>query len=190
MHRRPSPHRENWAAWVPPPAVEPGWIAGRAPAGRNPHDRVLPYTPPGMKKARPRVGGAVSGRGIRDWKGVRNSSWHCAAPSALVSRSRAMPAGGRRSKPSPRLFSLGDVRFRAPLGARCGPEVGVPWPACRSAGWGTCRDVRHPGTGKYAVSPRCAGRCRCEHRRSQVGAPSRLSASRRDCIFTANPHDR
>ena len=129
MHRRPN------AAWVPPPAVEPGWIAGRAPAGRNPHDRVLPYTPSGMKNARPRVGGAVSGRGIRDWKGVRNSSWHCAALSALVSRSRAMPAGGRPSspgggsKPSPRLCSGGDARSRwaSPIGA--GVNTGVPWPA-------------------------------------------------------------
>ncbi len=35
MDRRPSPHRENWAAWVPSPAVWPGWIAGRAPTGRT-----------------------------------------------------------------------------------------------------------------------------------------------------------
>ena len=35
MDRRASPHRENWAAWVPPPAVQPGWIAGRAPTGRT-----------------------------------------------------------------------------------------------------------------------------------------------------------
>ncbi len=35
MDRRPSPHRENWAAWVSLPAVWPGWIAGRAPTGRT-----------------------------------------------------------------------------------------------------------------------------------------------------------
>ena len=35
MDRRPSPHRENWAAWVSLPAVQPGWIAGRAPTGRT-----------------------------------------------------------------------------------------------------------------------------------------------------------
>ena len=35
MDRRPSPHRENWAAWVSSPAVWPGWIAGRAPTGRT-----------------------------------------------------------------------------------------------------------------------------------------------------------
>ena len=35
MDRRPSPHRENWAAWVSSQAVWPGWIAGRAPTGRT-----------------------------------------------------------------------------------------------------------------------------------------------------------
>ena len=33
MDRRPSPHRENWAAWVSLPVVWPGWIAGRTPRG-------------------------------------------------------------------------------------------------------------------------------------------------------------
>ena len=66
--------------------------------------------------------------------------------------------------------------FRAP--ARCRPEVGVPWPACRSAGWGSCRDLRHRGTGKYALSPRCAGRCRCErpHRENWPAFPGRRAA--------------
>ena len=41
MDRRPSPHRENWAAWVPSPGVWPGCIAARAPAGRTgPRDFV------------------------------------------------------------------------------------------------------------------------------------------------------
>ena len=35
MDRRPSPHRENWAARVSLQAVQPGWIAGRAPTGRT-----------------------------------------------------------------------------------------------------------------------------------------------------------
>ncbi len=35
MDRRPSPHRENWATRVSSPAVQPGWIAGRAPTGRT-----------------------------------------------------------------------------------------------------------------------------------------------------------
>ena len=33
MDRRPSPHRENWAAWVSSPVVQPGWIAARTPRG-------------------------------------------------------------------------------------------------------------------------------------------------------------
>ena len=56
---------------------------------------------------------AVNGRPIRDWRKVRRSSRDGAASSALVSRSRAMPAGGRRSKPSPRSFSAGVARFRS-----------------------------------------------------------------------------
>ena len=49
------------------------------------------------------------------------SPWHGATSSALVSRSRAMPAGGRRSKPSPRFFSVGETRFAA-LRAACRSE--------------------------------------------------------------------
>ena len=51
--------------------------------------------------------GRVSGRGIRDWKRVRNSSWQSAVSSALVSRSRAMPTGGRRSLASVPLGRVG-----------------------------------------------------------------------------------
>ena len=91
----------------------------------------------------------MSSRAIGAWERMGSSRWHGAASSALVSRSRAIPAAGRPSspgggaKPSPRLFSLTDVRCRALVGARC----------------------------------------RCEHRRSLVNAPSGLSASRRGCIF-------
>ena len=56
----------------------------------------------------------MSSRAVRGWKRVGNSHWHGAASSALVSRSRAVPAGGRRSKPSPRLFSLREVRSPGP----------------------------------------------------------------------------
>ena len=48
------------------------------------------------------------------------SRQQAAASSALVSRSRAVPAGGRRSKPSPRFFSLGRTRFRGPAGRSAG----------------------------------------------------------------------
>ena len=40
-------------------------------------------------------------------------TWRGASSSALVSRSRAMPTGGRRSKPSSRLFPVGDRSFAA-----------------------------------------------------------------------------
>ena len=93
----------------------------------------------------------MSSRAIGAWERMGSSRWHGAASSALVSRSRAMPAGGRPSspgggaKPSPRLFSLTDVRCRALVGARC----------------------------------------RCEHRRSLVNAPSGLSASGAAAFSTA-----
>ena len=35
MDRWPNPHRENWAARISLQAVQPGWIAGRAPTGRT-----------------------------------------------------------------------------------------------------------------------------------------------------------
>ena len=58
---------------------------------------------------------AVSGRTNRDCERVRHSRRQSAASSALVSRSRAMPTGGRRSKPSPRFFALGTTRFPPPV---------------------------------------------------------------------------
>ena len=58
---------------------------------------------------------AVSGRTIRDCERVRHSRRQSAASSALVSRSRAMPTRGRRSKPSPRFFALGTTRFPPPV---------------------------------------------------------------------------
>ena len=115
--RSEGPHRENWPAFPslrvvradghrspaglrpavptggrrskPVPALFPGGgtrislpcgerCRSEGPTGRNPHDRVLLHTPPVMKK-------------------VWHSRWRGAASSALVSRSRAMPVGDRRS---------------------------------------------------------------------------------------------
>ena len=39
--------------------------------------------------------------------------WYGSVSSALVSRSRAMPAGGQRSKPSTRFFTVGEGSFAA-----------------------------------------------------------------------------
>ena len=104
-------HRPSNAAWVLPQAVNSLWWNPRERRGR-------PVLPAGARRPADKVGegGAPTGRR------VRNSAWDGAASSAQVSRSRAMPAGGRRSKPSPRFFSLSEVRFRAPLGARCRSE--------------------------------------------------------------------
>ncbi len=87
-------------------------LAVPAPTGRNPHDRVLLHTLARHENGASRVAGAAIGRALRDSKVVRPSRWHSAASSALVSRSRAMPVGNRRSKPSPRFFAVGDARSR------------------------------------------------------------------------------
>ena len=59
---------------------------------------------------------------------------------ALVSRSRAMPAGGRRSKPSPRFFTIDGTRLRGPPGRGAGVNTrcehrrslaGAVWPPSR-----------------------------------------------------------
>ena len=81
---------------------------------------------------------------------VRHSRWQGAVLSALVSRSRAMPVGDRRSRPSPRFFAVGDARSRCAsrsgaavkphreeqccrrwfrAAARCRSEAGAPGPA-------------------------------------------------------------
>ena len=76
--------------------------------------------------------GAAPGRGSgeRAWHPVlgqvRHSRWHGAVSWALVSRSRAVPAGGRRSKPSPRFFAIGGTPFRGPAGRGAGLKTGVP----------------------------------------------------------------
>ena len=62
------------------------------------------------------------------------------APFARLGR--AVPAGGRRSKPSPRFCSGGDMRFRCAIAQRCRPEAGVPPPAARR------RSCRSPPRGR------------------------------------------
>ena len=52
---------------------------------------------------------------------ARHPGWQGAAPSGLVSRSRAMPTRGRRSKPSPRSFLL---RQRAAAALRAAVPTG------------------------------------------------------------------
>ena len=104
---------------VPFQVAPSGWSASPRDCTRtaNPHDRVRLHTPPVLKKAGVlRVGGVASARAIPGCGRVRHSHWHGPASSAVVSRSRAMPAGRRRSKPSPRFFRVGGIRFRSPAG--------------------------------------------------------------------------
>ena len=60
---------------------------------------------------------------------------------ALISRSRAMPAGGRPSspgggsKPSSRFFSHSDVQFRGPPGRGAGVNTGAPAVPALLRGW-------------------------------------------------------
>ncbi len=128
-------------------------------------DRPLPYTPPGIRKRGPGRGSGGRPRhpGLER---VRHSRWHGAASPARVSRSRAMSAGGRRPvlpvgarcrTPSSRSAVRGFAARRAPVAV--GGRHRENWPPfCECvARWGMCRNVRHPGTGKYAGSPRCAG---------------------------------
>ena len=75
-------------------------------------DVAMRPTPP-QQRADPLLE-EVSSHTIRDCERVRHSRRQSAASSALVSRSRAMPTGGRRSKPSPRFFALGTTRFSPP----------------------------------------------------------------------------
>ena len=103
--------------------------------GLGPPDRVRLRTPPIMKKPRP-------------------SPWHGATSSALVSRSRAMPAGGRRSKPSPRFFTIDGTRFRGPAGRGAGVNTGVPLPAAPSRWLAFRRGCIFTATGRRSSSAR------------------------------------
>ena len=71
-----------------------------------------------------------------------------------------VPTGGRRSKPSPRFFSLSGTRFRTPAGSGAGVNTGGPCPA---------EPLR--GSAMRGSRP-CGPWCRPE-----VGVPSRPRAS-------------
>ena len=85
---------------------------------------------------------------------------------ALVSRSRAMPAGGRRSKPSPRFFSVSDGSFAAG-----GRDAGLKAPTGRT---GRCSQA-FPIAGGFPKSPGCGRRSRsdCPDSGNRVPRPER-----------------
>ena len=102
---------------------------------------------------------------------MRHSRWQGAALSGRVSRSRAMPVGDRRSRPSepPHLLGvraetelsrrLGSAPLR-PCGPLCRPEVGVPLPAEPSLPVGSA--PRREPSRRLGFRPprRCAPLCR------------------------------
>ena len=139
-------------------------------------------------------------------KGGAHSRWRGAASSVRVSRSRAMPVRGRRSKPSARFCSVGDawVRsrqigggrrcrcgFRAP--ARCRSETGAPRTGRRSGvplrpapsgPVGFARGAAFSQQGWCGTHVGGGRRRRCGFRaparcRSEAGAPSRRRDSAR-----------
>ena len=139
----------------------------RPPPGERATSSGPPHTLPGMKTP----GGAlerVSGRGIPCWERLRHSRWQGAASSALVSRSRAMPVGDRRSKPSPRFSTIGGTRFRSPPGRGAGQFSRWGREHRRSLTGGTTAPAEdapsdnHRGMWRVAASPAAGGR-------SQVG---------------------
>ena len=96
------------------------------PAGRNPHDRVFLLTPAGMKRA------------------PLTLAW-CSATGFGFALPR-VPTGGRRSKPSPRIFAVGRTRFRC--ASRSG--AGLRHPPGELAGVPSLR--RDPPSGQNAFS--------------------------------------
>ena len=77
------------------------------------------------------VEGEVSGRSIQGWERVGNSRWHGAALSALVSRSRAVPAptgrtGQRSAFPGRRAALPGGVRAETCAIAELGSTPSCP----------------------------------------------------------------
>ena len=114
MDRRPSPHRENWAARVSLPAVQPGWIAGRALTGRT-GPRGFHYRR-FSRDGSPLVSGA--GRQHRVDPGAEGAGGGVTRPPSLLARERRVTlstgcqVGGPGAAPaSVRIRS--EVRVRA-----------------------------------------------------------------------------
>ena len=156
--------------------VRAGCIAGRTPRGFC--HRLFTAGWSGLGAVPSPAGGVPGRRDIRKWKTERNSSWPGPASSPQVSRSRAMPVGGRRPvlpvgarcrAPScPRevraekgaLPTVGSLPPR-PCGPLCRPEVGVPGPARRPAreGYVPRREPsRQLGPCRRGPAGRCADR--------------------------------
>ena len=158
-----------------------GFVRFRGPAGPRCRPEVgVPSRPRASTRAAVRGFAALPGRGAG-----RRSAFQ-AVPALLLGRrcavSRpcraAVPAGGRRSKPSPRFCSGGGTRFRGPVGPRRRPEVGVP--------------SRPRAFSRSAVlwSARYAGLCRSEDRRSLPSGTIEPSSFPRTAAVSGRGADR
>ena len=155
--------------------------ACRAPPGELPRGRRSKPSPRffaiSVTPSRPAArGGAGVNTGV-PWPARHSAGWgtcreggphrHLPMRRALAGGQR-VPAGGRRSKPSPRFFAGGVTTSRQAARGGAGRRSAFHAVPALLRGW------------RYALSPRCAGRCRSEDRRSRAGASSGLPASRGD----------
>ena len=102
-----------------------------------------------------------------------------AAVRGFAALRAAVPAGGRRSKPSPRFCSSGSTRFRGPVGRGAGRRsADKPSPRFCSGGGSRCRPVsrvRYPPDGGLPLPP---ARRRADVSRASPRGPRK---SRRGC---------
>ncbi len=190
--------------------VQPGWIAGRAPTGRNAHDRARLHTPPVMKRRGPGVG--RSGEQSRH-SGLGEGAELTLARRSVIGAGFALPRdAGRRRRAESRIAKHRDGARRGtyptrqsgqgtpvfrPAPPRAAGREGVT-PTAKKRGDGLER--RPPvGTRWPPASARRIGKSRCGSplgmcptgRTPQRPAfPGRRShpdrwSSRRDCVFTA-----
>ena len=88
-----------------------------------------------------------------------------------------MPTGGRRSKPSPRFFSVGDTRVQPSHWRGAAPSAQGSRSRAMPVGDRRSAVARHHVRRRYATSRPCGPRCRPE-----VGAPSRPRASSQSAV--------
>ena len=105
----------------------------------------------------------------------------------LAALRAAVPTGGRRSRASASSFpagvraetgvirDLGDTPFRCALRSGADRRSAVPCQRVILSRWGTCRDGRHPGTGRYAVSRPCGPLPTLLHFRRPLTLPLRVT---------------
>ena len=111
---------------------------------------------------------------------MESSRW-----TELVTFAGLRRAAGKDSRVRGWFASRPEPRRSASFGRLRGTRLSLRFaPRCRPGGrrsrtcapsfprWGTCRDGRHPGSGRTAVSLRFAPRCRPGGRRSLACAPS------------------